>query len=106
VPEPASAWKRFWSRFNGGLDGIDILLYGGLGVALLGYLLFFLGSAIYESGNWPALTAYVAIVAGSVATLARDVRGRQFTWPSKLLIGAWGICVALIVVIEFVESFS
>ena len=73
MTERASVWRRFWSDFHGWLDGIDVLMYGGLGAALLGYVIYSIGLTIHEAGNRLVLAAFIAVVASSVGCLARDL---------------------------------
>ncbi len=106
MTERASVCQRFWSHFDGWLDGIDVLIYGGLGAALLGYVVYSIGLAIHEAGNRLVLAAFVAVVTGSVGLLVRDLFRKQLSRSSKLLVGAWGACVALVLVVELFESFN
>jgi hypothetical protein len=105
VAESSSAWKRFWSHFDW-LDSIDVLMYGGLGLALLGYTIYEIAGALLASGYEAAFAALVVVVALSVASLVRDLRRRELTILSKGLAGAWAVCVALVIVVELIESFS
>ena len=103
--ERASVWKRFWSHFDW-LDRIDVLLYGGLGAALLGYALYSIGLAIHEAGNRLVMIAFVTAVAGSAGCLVRDLGRRKLSRSSKLLVGAWAGCAALVLVAELFEAFN
>jgi len=89
VTERASVWKRFWSHFDW-LDSIDVLMYGGLGAALLGYAIYSIGLAIHEAGNRAVMVGFVAVVAGSAGCLVRDLRRKELSRPSKLLLGQPG----------------
>lgn len=105
MTESSSVWKRFWSHF-GWLDSIDVLMYGGLGLALLAYAIYEVASALFASGHEAAFAAFIVVVAFSAASLVRDVRRRKLTTLSRGLAGAWALCVALVIVVEVLESFS
>ena len=105
MPESQSVWKRFWSHFEW-LDSIDVLLYGGLGLALLGYAIYTIASILQGAGQITALLVFLSVVGLSLAALIRDLRRKQLSLLSKVFAGAWALCVALVIVVELVESFS
>lgn len=104
MAEPPSAWKRFWAHL-GWLDSIDVLVYGGLGLALLGYTIYSIADALIASGHEAAFAAFAGVVALSAACLARDLRRRRLSALSKSLVGAWALCVVLVIAVELIESF-
>ena len=101
MTESPSVWKRFWSHFDW-LDSIDVLLYGGLGLALLGYAIYSIADALLEAGQVSGLVVLVVIVALSAASLVRDLWRRELTTLSKGFAGAWAFCVFLVVVAELI----
>jgi hypothetical protein len=105
VAESSSVWKRFWSHI-GWLDSIDVLIYGGLGLGLLGYAIYGIGGALVASGHEAAFGGFAAVVALTAASLVRDLRRRQLTALSKVFAAAWTVCVGLVIVVELIESFS
>ena len=48
---------------------------------------------------------FVAIVASSTAAFVRDMRRKQLSSLSKVIAGAWAVCVALIILVELFDSF-
>ena len=105
MAESPNVWRRFWSHF-GWLDSIDVLLYGGLGLALLGFTIYSIANALLNAGHTLAFALLVVFVALSVGFLLRDLWRGQLTTLSKCFAGAWGLCVILVIVIELIESFS
>ncbi|HEX6852867.1 MAG TPA: hypothetical protein VF139_15830 [Candidatus Polarisedimenticolaceae bacterium] len=95
-------WQRF-SRHLTWLEIIDLVLYGGLGLALLGYAIYSLGQAMLKAGNHLGLLILSALIVSSVLSLIRDLRKKYLSVPSKLLLGAWALCVAVVVIAELLE---
>jgi hypothetical protein len=105
VAESPSLWKRFWSRFDW-LDSIDVLMYGGLGLVLLGYAIYSIAGTLIRADRPFALAGFVAVVVFSAAAFVRDLRCKRLSTLSKVFASAWAVCTTLIIVIELIESFS
>ena len=105
MAESPSVWKRFWSRFDW-VDSIDVLMYGGLGLALLGYTIYSIADALLRAELTSALAGFVVAAAFSAAAFVRDLRRKRLSTLSKVFASAWVLCTTLVVVIELIESFS
>jgi len=105
MPEQRSVWQRIWSQLNW-LDGLDYLLYGGLGLALLGYAIYSVAVALHKSGHVTGLVCLLVVVILSVAALVRDLRRKSLSPLSKGLVGAWAACVVVVIIAELIVSFS
>ena len=95
--KPRSTW---WSAFSW-LDSVDFIVYGGLGAALLCYFAYKIGQTIWSTNSLILESAYVIFLAGTLALAIRDIRQRKFSTASWLLVGAWSMCVAFIILLEF-----
>jgi len=89
-----NVWQRFWSHFTWG-DSIDAVLYGGFGLTLLVYAIYSVGKFLLQSGNHIGFLALCTVLLSSILSLARDLRRKHLSMPSKLLVGAWALCVRL-----------
>lgn len=90
------------SHFTWG-DSIDVVLYGGLGLVLLGYAIYSVGRWLFDAGNHVGFITLCAVLLTSILSLARDLRRKHLSTPSKLLVGAWALCVGLVLVAELLE---
>jgi len=97
-----SILKRLSGYFNW-LDSVDIIIYGGLGLALLTYAIYSLCKTLIEAENYFGLFAVSCIVLLSVTSLVRDLKEKHLSMPSKFLVGAWALCVGIVVLIELFE---
>lgn len=97
--EERSVWERFWSRSDW-LDRIDVVTYGGLGLSLLGYLIWSANESPLDARNRGGSLVLVVVLLLSVISLARDLRRKLLSMPSRLLVGAWALCVGLVVAAE------
>lgn len=83
------------------LDHLDLLLYGGLGLALLLYAAFEIGRASWESGSALAFGIFAAFAGLTFFALVRDLRRKELSGPTTVFLALWLICVAVISVLEF-----
>ena len=105
MSESRSIWVRFWAHFSW-LDRIDVLLYGGLGLALLVFAIYSVASALIQAGQLLGLAGFLSLLVVSLIQLVRDLRRPHLSLISKGLLGAWAICTLFIVVLELWVSFS
>ncbi len=82
------------------LTDLDFLLYGLLGLALLGFIIYEVGRALWSTGSQLLIAAFLAALAGTLASIIRDLRRRQLSWASRGFLVVWGLCVAVILVAE------
>ena len=105
MTESPTAWTRFRRHFDLWLDGVDVLLYGGLGLALLAYALYAITRALLAAGHEEGVAAVALVVAVSAASLVRDLRRGRFSPLSKGFAGLWALCVAIVIAVELIASF-
>lgn len=86
-------------------DVLGLAIYGLLGLALLGFILHEVGKAIWDTGSVPLIAVFLGTLLLTAATVLRDFRRKRFSWVTKAVLGAWGLAVALIVILELVEGF-
>jgi len=91
----SSGWRIFWR-----LESIDFLVYSGGGAILLCYLIYKAGSAIWSTNSAALKLVYLLTLAGTVVSTIRDLLRRKFSLVSRLLVGAWIVCVAAIILID------
>jgi hypothetical protein len=82
---------------------LDLILYGALGLGVLGYTIFLIGREIWDTGSPLLIAAFVAFLSGTTGTLIRDLKQRRLSWASRGFLAAWVLCVALVIVAEFMS---
>ena len=79
---------------------LDFLLYGLFGLALLGFIIYEIGRALWATGSHTLIAAFVAALVGTLAAVVRDLRRRQLSWASRGVLAAWGLCAAVILIAD------
>ena len=82
------------------LADLDTALYGLFGLGLLGFIVYEIGRALWATGSLLLIGAFVAVVGTTLASALRDLRRRQFSWASRGLLVAWGLCVSVILIVD------
>jgi hypothetical protein len=98
-----NVWQRFWSYFTG-VDIVDLILYGGLGLALLVFIIYSVGKSLLDAGNHVGLLALSTLLLSSIFSLVRDLRRKHLSIPSKLLVGAWALCVGIVIIADLLDT--
>jgi len=62
-----------------------------------------MGRWLFDAGNHVGLLALCAFLLTPILSLARDLRRKHLSTPSKLLVAAWAFCVGLVLAAELLE---
>ena len=81
-------------------DTLDLIFYGGAAAALVGFGLWLIVSAIWDTGSTIVRSILLGLLALAIAILANDIYSRRFSLLSRLLVGAWAVVVFLLVIAE------
>jgi hypothetical protein len=81
-----------------------LVVYGGLGAALVDWGLWTLAQPIWQTGSLVQRAVFIGLVAVAVAIVVNDIQRRRFSLLSGLLATLWAAAVALIVLLELFAS--
>ncbi len=84
-------------------EWLDIIMYGGLAAAAIGYVCFLAAREVWASGSWWLVGGMVAIGLGTAIALIRDLARRRLGWVSRIVLGVWLAAAGLIVLLELFD---
>jgi hypothetical protein len=109
VPADPDASKRPRGLGAGlltGVDAIEVLIYGGSAVAVLGYVGWLLLAPVWRGGSLTTRSLMLGLGACAVTVVANDIRSRRWSLLSRFLTGALGLTVVLILIVELLVAFQ
>ncbi len=81
-------------------DTLDLVVYGGGAAAIVGFVLWLIVGAIWETGSVFVRSTLLGLLALAVVIVVNDIHARRLSLLSKLLVGTWALVAVLLVIAE------
>ena len=70
------------------------------------YVTYRIGLGLFESGHFVWLSVCAGGLIVSIASAVRDIGTGRMGWASRILLGAWGIVLVLLVIADLASTLG